>query len=780
MKFSFIRLSQSWASAALLILAVAVPLLYLPISIEPRELIKQTLLVLVVMLTSLSLVATIIQTRTITIRRDWGYLLFILLIIALLVTPGLRESPYLSLMGQAGQEYTSVLSFISFGLLFFVGAEYLKTPNQIRRLLCAALIGGSLISLFTLPTFIGVTWLPNIVGTPNALAVYLVSMMSLGLGLWLTNDPEAAHSVIPSGLAGKVVHTSIAVTSFTTIATLLAIDYTPLWVLLLVGLGSLFLIAFIKTNHFKQHSRFVLPMLLFGLGVIFAFLPSPINSPFLAEVLPTQSASLAITTSTLQDGSLLFGTGAGTYGFDYAAHHSPTINQTYYWDSTFSQGSSYFLTLLPTLGLIGTGLYLLICLSILGGSLLCLFNRHHTLASTQIIVPLTAWLVLFAAQFLVSSNMTLTTIFWLLSAVLAALSTKKLYEAALDKSPRTSLAATFLAVCFILVVITTLFITGSRYAAELSFKQAVTLSQTGGSQDSVIVALDHAAVINRWSDIYYRNLAHALLQKTATALKQPKVDQTYIQQLISASINAAQRATELSSNNVANWLALGDTYQEISPVITDALPLALAAYQAAHSLAPNNPRHLVSLAKANTAIADAAAIVMQGTDKDLAAAAKITQAAALDAGLAALLTAQKLKPDYATAGYYLAGIYERQGKLADAIAGLEAIRTTNPNDVGVGVQLALLYIKQGKNNLAKTELLRVLTISPNYADAHWYLATILENEADLEGAIIQVEAVALSNPNNELVKTRLSRLRQGLADKLLPPPLEPTLSVDQP
>ncbi|HCC83528.1 TPA: hypothetical protein DEP96_01630 [Candidatus Uhrbacteria bacterium] len=771
MKLNFLRVSHLWTSVAFLILAVAIPLLYLPFTIEPHELIKQTLLVLIIVLSSLTLVATIIQTRTLTLRRDWSYLLFALLIVSLLIAPGLRESPFLSLMGQAGQEYTSVLSFVMYGLLFFLGAESLKTPGQISRLLSALLIGSALISILAIPAFFGATFPPPLIGGANTFAVYLITLMTLGLGLWLLDRADAPHPILPSGFFGLIVRASILITSIISFITLLALDYSPLWFLSMIGLGALFLIAFIKPTEFKYHGRFVLPMLFFGLSLIFIFLPSPISSPFAPEIAPTQSASLAIATSTLNE-HLLFGSGAGTYGFDYAAHSSPSLNSTAYWDTTFSSANSYFLTLLPTVGLIGTGLYLLICLMILAGAIIVLFHARHIANRTIIIAPITAWLVLFSAQFLVSSNITLSVTFWLLSAILASLSVKKLYTVSFDRSPRTGLAAIFLSVCVILGLFTALFVTASRYLAELSFQRAITLSQTGGNPDDVIATLDRAAILNRWNDVYYRNLAHILLQKTAIALKQPDVDQTYIQQLIGSSVNAAKRATELAPSNVANWVILGDTYKEIAPAIPESVIFELAAYQKAQVLAPSNPRYLVDVAQAHLAVADGAAIVMAGSDKDLAAQATINRASALDSALTALLSAQKLKPDYAPAGYYLAGVYERQGKLADAIAGLEAIRNSNLNDVGVGVQLALLYLKQGKNTLAQDELTRVLDISSDYADAHWYLATIFENQGDLERAIIQVEAVAAANPDNELVKTRLSRLRQGLADKLLPPPLE--------
>lgn len=759
MKLTFTHFSKLWTSASLIVLAILIPLFYLPLTIEPRELIKQTLLIIITVLASLTLAATIIQTRTLTFRRDWSYLLFLLFLVSLLVTPGLRESLFLSLMGQVGQEYTSVLSITMYGLIFLLGAESLRTPDAVRRLLSAIIIGGACVSVLAIPTFLGATFIPTLFGTPNTFAVYLIALMTLGLGQWLTNNLNITQRF------------AIFSTTAVTFISLLALDYSVLWLLTIFGLGSLFLISLIKTNEFKHFGRFILPIAIIGLSVIFLILPSPLHSPFAPEIVPTQSASLAIATSVLHDHPL-FGSGTGTYGFDYALHYSATLNATPYWDTTFPSAISYFLTLLPTTGIIGTSLYLLLCLSIFIGALIVIFHPRHTTNRVIIIAPFAAWIVLFIAQFLTSYNSPLSVIFWLISAILAALSSKKVAEVSFEQTPRLGLIATFITVCFIISLFITLFITSSRYLAELSFQRAITLSRTDANPDDVITTLDHAAVLNRWNDIYYRNLAHILLQKAAKVLQQPEVDQTYVQQLVGASINAAKRATELASNNVANWLILGDTYKEIAPAIPESVSFELAAYQEASRLAPQNPRYLVAIAEANLAAADATAVIINGTDKELAKQAVITRSTALDSALTTLLAAQRLKPDYAPTGYYLAGVYERQGKLADAISGLEAIRSTNPTDVGVGVQLALLYLKQGKNSLAEAEFLRVLSISPKYADAHWYLATILENKGDLEGAIINVQAVAEANPDNELVKTRLSRLRQGLADKMLPPPLE--------
>ena len=95
---------------------------------------------------------------------------------------------------------------------------------------------------------------------------------------------------------------------------------------------------------------------------------------------------------------------------------------------------------------------------------------------------------------------------------------------------------------------------------------------------------------------------------------------------------------------------------------------------------------------------------------------------------------------------------------------MEALKAAAPNDIGVAMQLGLLYLRQGKNAAAKAELVRALTIAPNYANAHWYLATIYEQEDDIASAIAEVEKIQATDPDNALVTQRLERLRAGACE----------------
>jgi tetratricopeptide (TPR) repeat protein len=380
-------------------------------------------------------------------------------------------------------------------------------------------------------------------------------------------------------------------------------------------------------------------------------------------------------------------------------------------------------------------------------------------------------------------NMTLAVCFWVLLGVVMHGITLRTKTFTFDHSPRAGFFAMIGFVTMAVSMVTIAFATLSKYRADVAFAQAVNMNRGGQAIDDVIAKLDDAASANRWSDVYYRNLAHALLQKVNDVAKESTADSGEIKALIGAAVNASVRATELSPSTVTNWDMRGDTYRAVSPFVADAAVFAVSAYETAVRLAPTNPRYLVDLARGHIAYADVLAPIVQGEDEEKSVQATQIQNDALQKATEALLSAIALKSDYADARYYLASVQERQEKLADAIASMELVRVGAPTDIGVGLQLALLYLRQGKNELAKNELNRVLALAPNFSNAHWYLAAMLEKENDIDGALKELEIIMEIDPENETVQKKIDALRAGTRTQApVPDPLpatEPTALPDE-
>lgn len=404
--------------------------------------------------------------------------------------------------------------------------------------------------------------------------------------------------------------------------------------------------------------------------------------------------------------------------------------------------------------------------------------RSYARNAPSEMLPIAAsWMVLVGALFVYPQNFTLTLLLWVLTALMlrSVLPSNKIFV--FDRSPRVGFSTAFAFVLCAVFVLTVSFSTISRYRAEIAFAQAVTIDHQGGNIDDVIAKLDAAATANRWSDLYYRNLGSALLHKVVIIAQDAHADPELVKSLIGAAVNAGVRATELGPTNVTNWELRGDIYREVSPLITDAAAFAIASYDQAIALSPNNPRYRVDSARGYLALADLLAPLVKGDDADVAKNAKTAQDNALQNANDALMKAIELKSDYAEARYYLAFVQERQGKLAEAIASMEIVRQSAPTDVGVGLQLALLYLRQGKNDVAKQELERIIAIAPNFANAHWYLASVLEQAKNIDGAIIELQTIIKLDPTNATVQKKIDELKAGKqAVPTIPDPL-PTEEV---
>lgn len=767
---------------ALLLVALLVPIVVLPWASEPLEIHKQTIVVIGVVIATLAWLGHVVTSKTLRLPQRAVLVLPVVVLLAGLLSPGLTDAPYLSLVGQDRQEYTSLLSLAMFLMITLLVCIQGDDRRLHRQFMSALVLSGAVASIYVALAMLGLlgaSFPLTTVGTPNATGIYLVAMSALGCGLWLTSRGEGEHDVLPAGAMGLVVRGGIVLTAIVTLLVALAIDFSGVWVVLLVVMATMLTFALVRAEEFPHFGRFFAPIALCVAALAFLFLPSPFTNPFPAEVGLSHTGTWRIASEVLRSHGALFGNGAGTFAYAYDAFHDASLSMTDFWDVRFDRGASHILTMLATFGVVGAGAYVAFIL-IVGALVAGKLAREKTHAEWKsTFAPAMAWLALAVAQFVYPSTMTLNLVFWLLSGVLLSQLPAAYGEWQFLRSPRIALTSAFLFVLILVGFVMTLFVSTTRYAADIAFSRALTQDHANADLDLVIADLDRAALTNRFSDVYYRNLGHALLLKTAEVLTEEGADPQFGKDLVSASVNAALRATSLGKANVMNWELQGDVYREIAPLVQGADGYAIAAYQEAIVRSPVNPKYYVDLARAYIVRADLVRIAMEGDDATLAAAAKTTREESLVLAATQLERAIALREAYAPAQYYMAYVLERQGKITDAIASMEYVKATDPYDVGVALQLGLLYLKQGKTLLAKAEFERAIDIAPNYANARWYLASIYEEEGDFAAAIAQVEMIADLDPVNATVAQRLESLRAGKIAEELPPPIEeePTIVV---
>ncbi len=595
------------------------PIFFLPISLDVLEMNKQTLLVILVFTASLSWIGSMLLRGTFSIRRGWINAFPLLLLLSVVISAFLSQGKFLSIVGTASQEYMSALTMLALCVLFFVVVNTIRSDKSRQIVLLLLMLSSALAGLIGATSLLGIPFLPfsfaktqtfNTIGTLNALSMFLAVMTVIGSGIWIGLDEHSL--LLPSGRLGTLGRATILLVSGITLFLLLTLDYWPLWLALLIGMGTLFSFVVLRAGQFKHTERFLLPFFISVVAILFLFwLPSPIPIDEPVEITPSFSLSWDIAKQTLADSSALFGSGPGTFMFSFSKYHGPELNQTAFWNVRFDRGASFALTTLTTLGVLGVFFWALFLIAIASRSLLYILRAKTRSQWMMGAVLFAGWLALLVSAFLYAWNMTLIFLMFLLSALLGGLVMSEEYRKPLKSSPRLAYvwSSTFVVVSIFLVFL--IFVGGQRYLAEVEFSKAVRLDRQEADIDEVLTHLDRAASLVKYNDIYFRNLAEALLLRLSEEIQiidpqKPLTEERgrYIQALTAASINAALRATELSPQNVQNWLVRAGVYRELIGTVSQSEEFAVASYQRAIELEPNNPENYTELGKTYLAIAE--------------------------------------------------------------------------------------------------------------------------------------------------------------------------------
>jgi len=765
-------------------LVFATPLFFLPLTVDVLELNKQTVLVLLTLTATLAWFASMHVSRTVAFRRGWLNVVPVVAVGVFALAAVFSAAPYLSFIGSMGQQYASVLSVLCYAAVFYLAANLFDQPARqtgvYLALFSAALVAGAagVLSLFGVNVPLLGTAAYNTVGTPNALGVFLAVMTVAANAWWVV---ARGTSPLGKGRAGAVIRVLAVLVSLTSLFYLIALDYWVLWTVLLAGLLALFGFVLARPSDVPDVGRLTLPFLLTAFALLFLFwFPSPFHLRVPMEIAPNHRASWQIAVETAKQAPLL-GSGPGTFAFDYVRLRPLEMNQTAFWNVRFDRPASFFLLLPGTVGVLGTVAWLAFVVAVLvaaAGRVL----RGRTEESSQVLVAGTAWIALLAASFLYSFNITLLLLFFLLAGLIASQTLGAPVPKKFGQSPRLGLMLSFGFILVSVAAVTVMFVSGQRYAADLAFARAIRADRQRAPLTDVIRQLDRAATFNRFDDVYYRNLAQALLLKTAEDIAaiqdlpslRPE-DAQRIRALTAASVNAAVRATELSPRNAQNWAVRGALYRELVSLVPGAGDFAVASLSEAVRLEPNNPAAVTELGRAHLAIAEWERQLAETPDEAAAAEARQRADEQYASAIRQFERATELKADYSPAHYQLAIVYERQGELDEAIGKMESVARYNQTDVGVAFQLGMLYLRRAGDDdavRAQAAFEYAVQLAPAFSNARWFLATIYEQQDKVDQAVEQIQKVAELNPGNELVQTRLERLRQGTTSPAIPPTVE--------
>jgi tetratricopeptide (TPR) repeat protein len=751
------------------ILVVLIPLWFLPITINAVELNKQALMVLLVVIALILWSVKIlnrgeIKWKSSILNISLGVFAFICILATFF-----SVRPYSSFMGWPDHLSGSLINILCFVALYFLIVNNFKGSKEAFGLLFAFLISSVLVAVIGLLQICGTFIFPwdftktisfNTVGSVNSFGVFSSVILILVTALlFVVKKGGIKLFLLLLGLLNLII--------------LISINFWVLWVVLAIGMVFIMVFGLMQMVQLSKDVGWItLPMILLAIALIFVlfkpaftFLP---NLPM--EVGLSYKGGLSVVGDALKNKPIL-GSGLETFVFDYAKYKPEGINQTAFWNVKFTNPPAEIYSIASESGILGLLSFLaVIVIFIIKFISNTIKDRdeNNNLKRFLNLGLFSGWIGLAAAWFLYPQNFVLMFVFWLLFALYTA-GGLSLEEKSfnLRKSPKILLAISFSFIVIIILIISFLYVEGTKFIAEVFYKSGVNLVQEKSDIDNGLNKIIRSTIINPYEDNTYKALSQLFVLKLNRDAALNDITQeekiNLVQVDATNAINSVVQATRLSPKDASNWLLRGQIYRGLMSIVSGAGDWAKDAYNEALKLEPSNPFTYLELGRLDVNKADATKDNAQKNEYLVSALENFDKAIAL-------------KSNYAPAHYEEAVVYDKQGKANEAIAKMEINLKLLPNDSGAAFQLGVLYYKNEQYDKAETIFVKAISIDENFSNARYFLGLLYDKKGNKEEAIKQFEKIAEFNPDNEQIKQILVNLKSGkpaLGSPELGPPNQP-------
>lgn len=836
---------EQGAKILLTLVLVLIPIWFLPFPVGLEFGREITFSVLIITAFILWLLSTLTQGQ---MRYPSSLLLWVTGFLAIIfgVSTFLSKAPLVSLT--YGDPIAEKLSTLFLGILFMLlSASIYSNTKEIKRalliLIYASGIAGLItffqlalrISFFSYVSSYAQGFDFNAIGTMNGFALFMVVIFMVTLGLLFSSSVTSMRAWMRYALA---------VVPVILMLNLLIIHFYTAWTVLIGSLIFFFGLLFMHMRSIGPGERiksklgldwrYSTMILLIALSVVMLVVRTPFfgSSNLPAEVSPSFTTTLSVAKAVLGEGTrtLLFGSGPTTFSLDWALYRDPLINQTQFWSVLFTQGFSWFSTLIATAGIAGISafiIFLMVSLMVFLRHLLRYPHEENTPLGLSLFI---GFIALIFVAILYPANLTFVLMFFLMAGLLMALlarpeaapvvteeSSRFLFsgetgngdeefsriEASLvtglkDKngwfdivvrtirfeSSWVVFVSSLLAIFFVSVGVAVAYIEIGRLRSSLEQQSAIEMFNKGNIDDAII-QFEQAVI---FEDRNYRNyipLVQARMEKIRNLIQRAaggnNVQQEF-QTTVSFAIQNAQRAIQLYPANSILWTLQGSLYELLIPFIPGSETFAFESYRKAIELDPLNPALHIDLARAGLVAVDRVALTIQqskGQDRDELVKIR-TQA--LEEIMSVLQKAVDIKPDLAQTHFLATQAALRLGNLQVAIQSAEKAKIAAPFDIGIAFQLGLLYYQANEVDKAQIEFERAVALNNNYSNARYFLGLIYDRKGDKERAIGQFDQIRALNPDNQEVKGILLNLRAGKSalEGIVPPAPPPEKRTETP
>lgn len=654
------------------------------------------LLISVLILLILRSIAWVLEGKVLITKTPLDLPIILIILVAIassLVGPHLLNyDRNLSVIGNWPRIHGSAVTWLLYGLFFFLLTFSLKTKQQLKLLLITLIFSTSLISLISIMSFFGV-YLPiysfssavNFNPTGSSFEAEALILLSLPLVLFSVIRPgRLLNPIVSSILASLLTLSYILIGNYTSISAGLMTFIPLLIVYLLVWYSNKDQVL----SSLKKNFNLYLPLII-GLITIFAMaFPGSQNLVHQKELLYPQQVNLDLVSSWKVSASAfrdlpLLGSGPTTYLYDFTLYKPEDLNLGQFWNIRFDSAFNEFLQTLATTGLLGEIALIFFAIILFKFAWSGLKNKDDLSSSLSI----SGLMVLVLLLIHVSSTVSLITSLIILAGLLCSrMATDQVEELTLGlkawnptKSDLISGDALPSLILIIVIIFITIIILMARpvILADLHHRNGLNAVSTNAltTYNEFILAEQ----LNAGVDLYHTDLAQTnfALASSIASSKSPTqaspsgsltdLDKQNIQTLLSQAINEGRVAVTLNPLSAQNWEILGSIYRQITGVASNALQFSLEAYSRAITQDPLNAQLRLNVG----------GIYYSVKNYDLA--------------IRFFTDTVNLRPDLANGWYNLAVTYRDKGDLTSAIASaqktLSLITDTKSSDYQVASQL---------------------------------------------------------------------------------------------
>lgn len=620
--------------------------------------------------------------------------------------------------------------------VFGVSSTILLFYNLVR------LFAGS--DFLSLGSFSKITISP--IGNFNDLAIFAGMMIVLGV-ITLAQLP-----------VNSKIQYLITTVTFVSLFILMSVNFLSIWVL--IGLFSLLVLLYTHTRNYffetetdekpknKTKILTVTTSVVFVVSALFIFaggyagdLVSKLVSVDYVQVVPSHQATIDVARLVYEDGAML-GVGPNRFADAWRLYKNVSINDTLFWDTNFSNGSSFVSTIFVTLGILGGLLFVVfsIWFVYLGYKMLLRSKQQdpywYYFGSVSFALALFVWVV---SYIYVPGAAIL-----LLGALFTGMSFVAAGSLLPDMTRKIPLVVNrrrgFFLMAVVIIVFSfassLVFSVGKQYIAQANYAKAgVNLS--GEEYEEAVLSS-----YNLFADDKFMNaLAQAKLKKlnSTLAISEPtEEDEKHFLEIAQQTKLFAEEAVKKDETDPSNYMPLAGLYSILAIAgVPEAQDRAYSALAMSQSLDPINPAYRFIAAQIAANLGD-----MQLAREDIKAA--------LD-----------LKPDFSQALFLLAQLDINEGNVEGAIESTRSIIKLEQKNQTRYLQLGMLLSADKRYEEAKEAFLTAIEIDPNYANARYLLALVFVELGEYQSALDQLYLVEETNSDNENLKVLISQIESG-------------------